>query len=30
MRAVPSTIFMALLTLVVFKSGNLMFAISSS
>ena len=29
-RAVPSTIFMALLSFVVFKSGNFIFAISSN
>ena len=29
-RAVPSTTFIALSILLVFKSGNLMFAISSS
>ena len=29
-RAVPSTIFIALFSLVVFKSGNLIFAISSN
>ena len=29
-RAVPSTIFIALLILVVFKSGNFIFAISSN